>query len=342
MRDDDRMMDLPPDFGSGVVGVCDICGTRQAVIVLSKERYKLCVLDFLNKTWIRSDKSPGAPLPPYRSERVWFETDETPDRKAPGVRLVPTKTVRHPIVLITPDVYGITTTLLDAAIRFAREGFEVMLPDIGKTAGVGMREHLATRATARLRGGVDLGAKPVARLVRLYQDALDYLRAREMVDPAKSAVFGTSYGASVALGLAAQDLRLGAAVLAYPAPTRPAGLAGLVTAPMLFVDAPADPVCQRSRAQFEATRAAIRIPLELSTFPGARRDFLSRDLSSYDLPTAEAAWTQIVGFLKRALMPPPPKPPAPPVRTTLPFPPAAAAALRPTAAPNSPVPAPHP
>jgi hypothetical protein len=29
MRDDDRLLDLPAaEFGSGVIGVCDICGTR--------------------------------------------------------------------------------------------------------------------------------------------------------------------------------------------------------------------------------------------------------------------------------------------------------------------------
>ncbi len=326
MRDDDRMMDLPPEFGSGVVGVCDICGTRQAVIILAKERYKLCVIDFLNKTWIHGDKTPGAPLPLYRSERVWFETDETPDRLAPAVRLIPTKVARHPIVLVVPDVYGITTTLLDAAIRFAKEGFEVLIPDIGKTAKVGMREHFATRMTARFRGGVDIASRPVARLVRLHQDALDYLRTRDMVDPTKSAVFGTSYGASLALAVAAQDVQLGAAVLAYPAPTQPPGLAMLVTSPILFVDARADPISQRALAQFDSVRAGFKVPPEIAGFPDARRDFLARDLPTYDLPTAEAAWTRIVAFLKRILMPPPPRPPAPPLRSVPPTPPLAASA----------------
>ncbi len=318
MRDDDKMMDLPPEFGSGVIGVCDICGTRQAVIVLSKERYKLCVIDFLNKTWIQSEKTPGAPLPLYRSERIWFETDATPDRRAPAIRLVPTKTVRHPIVLVVPDVYGITTTLLDAAIRFAREGFEVLIPDIGKTAKIGVREHLTTRAGAHLRGGVDISSKPVARLIRLHQNALDYLRAREMVDAAKSAVFGTSYGASLALAVAAQDVQLGAAVLAYPAPTRPAGLATLVTAPILFVDAPADSVSQKALAQLTSGLAGSKASFQVAKFPGARHDFLSRDLPTYDLPIAEAAWSQIVAFLKRVLMAPPPRPPAPMLRSAPP------------------------
>ena len=75
MTDEDLLHHRPnSEFGSGVIGACDICGRRQAVIVLQKERYQLCVLDFLNKSWTGSTKKPGAPLPPYRSERIWFPT----------------------------------------------------------------------------------------------------------------------------------------------------------------------------------------------------------------------------------------------------------------------------
>ncbi|MGI0068483.1 MAG: dienelactone hydrolase family protein, partial [Thermoplasmata archaeon] len=190
------------------------------------------------------------------------------------------------------------------------------------------RELVASRATGRFRGGVDISAKPIARLVRLHQDALDYLRARDMVDSTKSAVFGTSYGASVALAVAAQDVQLGATVLAYPAPTQPAGLATLVTAPTLFVNAQADPVSRKALAQFSAVRTDMKVPFELAEFPGTRHDFLSRDLAHYDLPSAEAAWAQIVSFLKRVLMPPPPRPPAPPLRSTAPTPPLATTATK--------------
>ncbi|MGA8710235.1 MAG: dienelactone hydrolase family protein, partial [Thermoplasmata archaeon] len=144
MRDDDRLLNLTDaEFGTGVVGVCDICGTRQAVIVLKKERFKLCVLDFLNKTWLKTDKKPGVPALIYRSERVTFETGAVTSGKALAIVLSPTKVVKHPVVLLTPDVYGITTTLLDAAIRFAHEGFEVMIPDIVKTEGLGSGHHFA-------------------------------------------------------------------------------------------------------------------------------------------------------------------------------------------------------
>ncbi len=338
MRDDDKLLNLPnAQFGSGVIGVCDVCGVRQAVIVLQKERFKLCVIDFLNKTWLKTDRAPGAPLPLYRSDRVWFETDAVPSRRAAAVVLVPTKPVRHPIVLICPDLYGLTTTLLDAAIRFAREGFEVLIPDLGKTPGFGVRHLAALRRGLLLRGGVPLESKPVQQLVQLYTDALEFLRQRDMVDPAKSALFGSSFGASLALALAAQDQKLAAVALAYPAPMHPEGVARLVSAPMLYVGGAADRRGERARAQIEKARSLPGASIETVTYPGARRDFLARDLSAYDLPNAEKAWAQVIAFLRQRLMPPPPKPPAPPVRTT---PLAPAAAVTPVARPPAaPVPA---
>jgi carboxymethylenebutenolidase len=312
MRDDDRMLDLPSEFGSGVIGVCDICGTRQAVIVLQKERYKLCVIDFLNKTWVKSEKKPGAPAPLYRSERIWFETESVPGRRAMAIVLSPTKVVRHPTVLITPDVYGLTTTVLDAAIRLAREGFEVLIPDVGKTDGIGPAHHLSLRSGVQFRSGVAIRSKKVADLLALYSDALENLRARDMVDPAKTALFGVSYGATLALLLATRDTRLAAVALAYPYPVSPPDLGRLVTAPVFVVAGSADRAAQRARRQLEAAGRAPGATVEFYDITGARHDFLSRDLSAYDLPRAEEAWARILAFLRERLMPPPPKPPVPP------------------------------
>lgn len=332
MRDDDRLLDLPDaEFGSGVIGVCDICGERQAVVVLQKERFRLCVLDFLNKTWIKSERKPSAPAPLYRSERVWYPSDAVPAGKAPAIVLTPTKTIRHPVLLVTPDTYGLTTTILDAAIRFAREGFEVLLPDVGKTEGIGLGHHAALRAGKALRGGVPAASTRVANLVALYRDGLRYLAGREMVDPNRAAVFGVSYGGALALALAAESTSLTAVAVAYPVAVAPAGLSALVTAPLLVVRGASDRTSAKAERQLRErpTGAATRFV----TLPGARHGFLARDLRAYDLKLAETAWAEIVAFLKARLMPPPPTPPPPPSRQ-------AAVAVTPATAPQPRPPAP--
>jgi len=336
MRDDDRMLDLPAaEFGSGIIGVCDVCGTRQAVIVLSKERFRLCVIDFLNKAWVKTDKKPGSPAPLYRSERVEFPTSVPTTGKAPAIVLSPTKIVRHPVVLITPDVYGMTTTVLDAAIRFAREGFEVLVPDIVKTDGLRGGRLLALRSGAWFRGGVALDSSRVSDLVRLYGDALAYLLSREMVDPSKAAVFGSSYGATLALGVAASTTKLAAVALAYPMPARPRDLAKLVSAPLLCVAGSSDRNAARAVEQIRSAGGAAPTAFEFAEIPGARHDFLARDLRAYGLEEAEAAWTRVLAFLKLKLMPPPARPPPPPVKPAAPVAPSAAA-IRPPSAPATP------
>jgi carboxymethylenebutenolidase len=339
-RDDDRLLTDPGlQWGSGVIGICDVCGTRQAVIVLNKERFKLCVLDFLNKTWTKPGLTAGAPLPPYRSERLWYPTGATPEGRAPAILLSPTKAVRRPAVLFTPDIYGLTTSILDGAIRLAREGFEVMLPDVGKTAGVGPRDHLSLRGAVRFGGGIHLDGPRVAHLRRLYADALKFLRSRELVDPEKCAVIGLSYGGSLAIALAGEDPALAAAVVAYPVPVQPADYLKLLSVPVLFVAPGSDGLSRKARAQYESLGSAVDV--RFLEFPNAHHDFLARDLRAYDLPAAEAAWDGTLAFLKQRLFPPPPKPPAPLVRTTAPPPPVAASPA-PTTAPPAPSSVPTP
>lgn len=324
MSDDQDLLlpDYPQEFGSGVIGVCDVCGKRQAVIVLQKERFKLCVLDFLNKTWTTSTAKPGAPLPPYRSDRIWFDTSITTSGHASAILLTPTKIVRHPILLITPDVYGVTTILLDAGIRFAKAGFEVLIPEVGNAPGIGFPEHLATRTGAYLGGGVPLRSAKTRKLLLYFQDALAFLRTRPMADPEKSALFGAGFGAALAMGVAGEEQKLSAVVLAYPVPVRPSGFAALVSAPVLFVHAGRDAASRRSRSTVTAAASAGGMSVEFADFPSARRNFLAQDMGAYNLPLAEAAWSRVMDFLKTRLLPPPPKPPAPP---TLPVPPTVAA-----------------
>ncbi len=321
MTDQDLMLaDRSLPFGSGIVGVCDICGQRQAVVILEKERYQLCVLDFLNKAWKTSKAPPGRPLPPYRSERCWFETGSTASGTLQGILLTPSKPVRHPGILVTPELYGLTTMVLDAGIRLARAGFEVLLPDLGKLDRRVPLDHLALRADLWFRGGVRTDSSRVRRLSELSADALQFLRSRPMVDPKKVGLFGASYGASLALAAAGEDRELAAVALAAPRPIRPAAYLRLLNAPVLLLAGGRDRAGQAARRELEAARDAGGFELEVNEFPRAGPLFLARDSSRYEVATAEEGWERMLAFFSARLMPPPPKPPAPPVVRTPPPP----------------------
>jgi dienelactone hydrolase len=215
---------------------------------------------------------------------------------------------------------------------FARAGFEVLIPDVVKSDSAGPALHLTLRSSAQFRGGVAVGSTKVVQLLRLYADALDYLRSREMVDPTKAAVFGTSYGASLALALAAQETRLTAVALAYPMPVRPPDLANLVTVPLFYVRGSADRATAKAWSQLVAAQSATDRSFEFVEIPGARHHFLARDLPTYEVGPAESAWTSILAFLTKVLLPPPPKPPAAPPKPASATPPPAPAAKPPAPA----------
>jgi dienelactone hydrolase len=325
VTDADLLLSQPDlAFGSGIVGVCDVCGKRQAVIVLQKERFKLCVIDFLNKKWVGSSAKPTVLAPVYRSERVGFPTATSRDGRAPAVVLSPTRVAKHPAVLMTPDVHGLTTAILDGAIRFAQQGFEVLLPDVGLGGTFGPPQLFATRSGVYGRSGVPLRSASVGKLTTLYADGLSFLRTRPMVDPEKSAVVGLSYGASLAVGVAAEDPKLLGVVLAYPAPVQPAASLRLLTCPVLVISGRKDRLARRALTQLAAHVPKDR--LEVFDAGDVGHDFLARDLSAYRVGPAEASWKRIGEFLARQLLPPPPKPPAAAPPAPAPKPPVAAAA----------------
>ena len=325
MTDADLLLTLPDlKFGSGIVGVCDVCGKRQAVIVLQKERFKLCVIDFLNKKWIGSPApSPGSRAPLFRSERVWFPTTAVKAGQAQAVVLSPTRVVRHPGVLIAPDVHGLTTAILDGAIRLAQQGFEVLLPDVNLAGTFGPPQLFATRSGVWARNGV------LALLGRREARVGLYLgRAGGPAGPSDGRPGEVRHPRPLlwrgARGrVAARDQKLGALVLAYPVPVSPPEWLPLVTAPVLLIAGRRDRLGQKARGRFVAHFPKDRFE---SFDPGnVGHDFLARDVGAYNLRAAEASWKRIGEFLGGRLFPAPPKPPTPPVAAA---PPAAVARPR--------------
>lgn len=202
-------------------------------------------------------------------------------------------------------------------------------------------DHLSLRRGAMFGGGVAVDSTRVRHLVALYRDALRALRARDMVDPAKTAIVGVSYGAAIATALAGEDRQVTALALAYPVPIRPAEFLKLITAPTLVVTPGRDRRAAAARVQFAAAVARKEIAAEFLDLPEAKVNFLARDLAAYDLADAERAWTRILAFVKDKLAPPPrvaptpPKPPVPPPSAappTTPTPKPTAAAMSPAAA----------
>jgi len=334
LTDEDLMLETPSgEFGSGVVGVCDICHQRQAVIILSKERFKLCVIDFLNKAWIKTEAKPAAPAPPFTSSREYLPSRAVPGGRAPVVVLSPTKMVKRPSVLVVPEVFGLTTQVLEAGVRLAHEGFEVILPDFAKTPGMNLMTYAKLRGYRMLFDSVPVSQSHREPYLRVLEDCRLYVKSRPMVDPTHFGVLGISYGGALALAYAAQTPEVETVALAYPFMIRPDGWLQSLRAPVLAVYGSDDNVAAPSLLLLREAARRYGFPFESLVLPGVRHHFLNRDSKGYRLPEAELAWTRLMAHMKATLQPPkviptpphlasrdplaPPGPSAPPAPKTL-------------------------
>ncbi len=323
MPDEDLLLrDVPNrEFGAGVVGVCDICHKRQAVIILSKERYQLCVMDFLNKSWIKADEKPQAFTVPFTSTTDFISTPSVPGGILHAIRLRPTKIVKHPLVVVAPDPYGVTTQTIEAAVRFVREGYEVIFPDTGRIPGLSFAvEYGLTRGMRLWKGTVWLPRARRERLLRLLDVCRLHALEDEMVDPTKQALFGASYGGAYALAYAAETEGLRAVALAYPYCVSPIGRLASIKAPVHTVYGSGDTRAGQSGVLLQRSLPRWGIEYTSKVIPRAGHNFLGRDEKTYRVRSSELAWKDLLGFVRAQLEPPPPpKPNLPPgLEATLP------------------------
>ncbi|MDE1820328.1 MAG: dienelactone hydrolase family protein [Euryarchaeota archaeon] len=334
MTDEDLLLDDAKEaFGAGVVGPCDICGVRQAVIVLSKERFKLCVLDFLNKSWIKTASPPAAHTAPFHSTTVFLPTRAVPGGTVPVIVLSPNKEIKHPSALVVPEVYGLTTQVIEAGVRLAHEGYEVAIPDFVRIHGMNLWTWGKLRASKVLLDGVHISQSSRGRAYRILEDCRKYLLTRPLVNPERQAVVGLSYGGSLALGYAAQTPGLAGVAVAYPYMIHPESWLQYIRCPVFVVAGGSDPKAGTALDALHLAAGRYGINLGTMVVPGAGHHFLSRVHSGYSAPEAEKAWTRMMAFMGHCLAPPVPKaPPRPPV-------PPSVVAAKPAAAPKpAPVP----
>jgi dienelactone hydrolase len=328
MPDEDLLLDIAkPEFGSGVVGVCDVCHSRQAVVVLSKERFKLCVQDFLNKAWIRTTEKPAALTLPFSSTTDFIQTSAVSGGIALSVHLKPTKTAKHPLVTVVPDVFGLTTQVLEAGIRFARAGYEVVMPDIARTPGFGLPKFIMERGMRFVTGSIPVSQSRRERLFRVLDACRNAALKDESVDPKHQAVFGMSYGGALALAYASEVPELAGVAVAYPYAVSPESKLVALNCPVFALYGENDRSSAASCMKLKKASASWSVPIDLAVVPSASHHFLSREHQPYNVPVAEAGWQEILAFLKDRLEPPPPPKPVAPA----PAPPPAAKPAAPQA-----------
>jgi dienelactone hydrolase len=340
MTDEDLLLEEQhDDYGAGIVGPCDICKVRQAVIVLEKEGFKLCVLDFLNKSWIKTAQPAKGHILPFKSSTEYVPCRAAIGGVVPVVLLSPTAELKRPSALVVPEVYGITTQVLEAGVRLAHQGYEVAIPDFVRIHGVNLVTAAKLRASKILLDEVHISQSHRDRAFRILEATRKYLLTRPLVLPERQVVVGLSYGGSLALGFAAQTPSLSGVAVAYPYMIHPPSYLQNLHCPVLVVAGGGDSRTGPSLLELHRWSHIYGLNVGTMVVPDARHHFLSRAHKGYDAQKADLAWSRMMAFVRHCLSPPPVKaPPRPPVPPPVP-PPARppSSASPPTVAPTAPI-----
>ena len=210
-----------------------------------------------------------------------------------GYLSVPTAQGRKPALIVIQEWWGVDDWIRTQADRFSGQGYVALAVDLyrGRKATTPDEAHELMRGLPEDRAMADLKA------------AVDYLSARDDVDPDRIGVIGWCMGGGYALKLATVDPRIKATVINYGGlVTDPAAIAR-INGPVLgnFGSAdrgiPADDV-----KKFDAALTQHGKLGDVKIYEGAGHAFMNpNNQQGYDAEDAQDAWTRIDRFFDRAL-----------------------------------------
>jgi carboxymethylenebutenolidase len=192
-------------------------------------------------------------------------------------------------VVILPDVRGLYRFYEELALRFAERGYAAVAFDyFGRTAGASgrgddfeYRPHVEQTSTATVQA--DVAA------------CIAYLR-----EHGAATVFtvGFCFGGRQSWLAAADQDGLAGAVGFYGRPAEPAERAGELKAPILALQAGADPnITAEDNAAFEQALESARVEHELVSYEGAPHSFFDRKQEEF-AAASDDAWSRVLTFLE--------------------------------------------
>lgn len=194
---------------------------------------------------------------------------------------VPSYAPPMPALIMAHDIFGLNEQIEEMAIRFAKEGYVVLVPDFYSTkGGPGVVSSLEQQNDVRRN-------TPDTMAVGDMNNGLNYLRGEDFVDPKRVAIVGFGYGGTVAMLAASQNTGYAAAVnfygeLAYDKgelnrikPNSPLDMLSYINCPLLSFYGTADDLITRQDLQlFEKKLREKGKAFDIKVYPSAKNGFM--------------------------------------------------------------------
>jgi carboxymethylenebutenolidase len=212
---------------------------------------------------------------------------------ARGYLSVPPVSGRKAAVIVIQEWWGVDEWVRQQTDRFSEQGYVALAVDLyrGKVTSSMEEAHELSRGLPEDRALADLKA------------AIDYLSARNDVDPQRIGVIGWCLGGGYALALATSDPRPRATVINYGRLVTDSKAITEIQHPLLgnFGDAdrgiPSDDV-----KAFGAELTKYGKLADIKLYPGAGHAFMNpNNKQGYDPAAAQDAWGRIDRFFERNL-----------------------------------------
>jgi carboxymethylenebutenolidase len=240
----------------------------------------------------------GAPIPSISDASVdpYWKTRISKAVHVEGVLVWPQEKGLFPGLVILHERWGLTTPIKDIALRFACEGYMVLVPNLyGRQGGmVTASADVADALASRIK-------EPEA--MQDINSCCEFLNTRDQQKKNVHGVVGIGLGGTLALGFARHRKRLRAAVSFYGAiAIPPASLKDLVC-PLLYHRAGTDATVTDEQLELlrEAEKASGK-PVTINTYADAPPAFLDPTRKdTYRKDASEAAWESTISFLSDRL-----------------------------------------
>lgn len=240
-----------------------------------------------------STADPSNPALDPRREAGPLATFPSAQGEGSGYLSVPTTQGRKPAMIVIQEWWGVDDWIRTQTDRFSQQGYVALAVDLyrGRKASSPEEAHELMRGLPEDRAMADLKA------------AVDYLSARNDVDPNRIGVIGWCMGGGYALKLATAEPRIKGTVINYGSlVTDPAAITR-ISAPVLGNFGAEDRgIPAEDVKKFGADLTKYGKLGDIKIYPGAGHAFMNpNNQQGYNAAAAQDAWGRIDRFFERTL-----------------------------------------
>ncbi|NOK20379.1 dienelactone hydrolase family protein [Corallococcus carmarthensis] len=217
-----------------------------------------------------------------------------------------------PAVIMIPDAFGIRPVFEDMALRLAKSGFVVLMPNVfyreAPSSKLDLQGSFADEAFRKRLYGL-IGALTPERLKADAGAELDFLARQPFVKGPKAGVAGYCFSGGIAVRMGADfPDRIGAVAsshggrLATDAPDSPHRLVGKVKAELYFGHADQDSSMNADAIRtLEAALKDAGLKYRSELYPGAQHGYTVPGSPAFNAEAAETHWSRLVDLFGRTL-----------------------------------------